>query len=107
LFQCFFYIVGSFLWEAWAENMRRHREEVDLGEAPYFFDSTPQSAAAQQGNPFSDEDGDDQWEEMPPVGGTTAAAGEQADVGSVGTAPDLTGEQHAAPTTPPDQQPVM
>ena len=59
--QSFLFCMANLVWDSWKENLRRRREEeIDLGDAPYFFDATPPQSA---GGPFGD---DDQWEPMPP-----------------------------------------
>lgn len=61
-FQSFLFCMANFMWDSWKAGLRRRREEeIDLGDAPYFFDATPPQSA---GGPFVD-DGD-QWEAMPP-----------------------------------------
>ena len=61
-FQSFLFCMANFMWDSWKAGLRRRREEeIDLGDAPYFFDATPPQSA---GGPFVDDD--DQWEAMPP-----------------------------------------
>jgi hypothetical protein len=87
--QCVFFFLANFMWESWTESLRRQREDgVDLGHAPYFFDTTPPQSA---GGPF--EEDDDHWEAMP-------SPEDQEGVFTHAEEPDLRQEQ---PTQTPDE----
>ena len=62
--QSLFVCAAHFSWRYWREMLlRQNQDNVDLGEAPYFFDATPPQSA---GRRLDEEDDDnDQWEAMP------------------------------------------
>lgn len=116
LFQCLVYLVASFLWESQSETVQH--DNVDLGETPYFFDATPpQSTTAQQqqqqhgvdndDNPFSDEEGDDQWEAMSPIVDDVEEDIVAPATVVEGTPPDLNQEQQENNETRRDARPAV